>query len=73
MTDKPLDTEKIILIDYDDEDALLFFKEEEPDLTEYQFHHTAIEASGEHIDVYYLKENFEKIKLFLKEKYNNKS
>jgi hypothetical protein len=73
MTDKPLDTEKIILIDYDHEDALLFFKEEEPDLTEYQFHHTATEESGERIDIYYLKENFDKIVLALKEKNNNKS
>ena len=73
MSTDPLDTEKIILIDHDDEDALLFFKEEEPDLTDYQFSHTSTEASGERIDIYYLKENFEKIKLFLKEKHSDKS
>ena len=73
MSDKPLDTEKIILIDTDNENALLFFKEENPDLTEYQFHHTATEDSGEQFDVYYLKEKFEEIELFLTEKNNNKS
>jgi hypothetical protein len=73
MSTDPLNTEKIILIDYDDDDALLFFKEEEPDLTDYQFSHTSTEPSGERIDIYYLKENFEKIKLCMKEKYNIKS
>ena len=67
----PKDTNKIILIDFDDEDAQLLFKEEEPDLSDYVFHHTAVEPNGEEIDVYYLRENYDDIVKTLAEKYNH--
>lgn len=66
---RPEGTDKIILIDYDEEDAFEFFKDEVSDLSEYVFHHTGINAKNERTDIYFLRENYDKIADKMKEKY----